>query len=92
MSGIGVGDLVVCVDDVITFYGAPPKNPPKKGNIYTISHAYINPRWDDVYVRLAELENGPKHGFLHSIFRKIHKPSIEVFRKIAANPRENVDA
>ena len=91
---IGVGDMVVCVDDKYNDTPYPGEVFPREDEIYTVREVV------DGGLRLEEIRN-PKYfhiegftesTFLISRFRKIAKPSIKLFRDIAANPKILVDA
>ena len=102
---IGVGDLVVCVNDKFASYpDHRVPNIPNAGMIYTVrefipafDYTRIGPQ---EAIRLEEIINPPYHwssglyeyAFATHRFRPVHKSSIEIFQQIAANPKQKVIA
>ena len=89
------GLLVVCVDDRNWLNPYSISAHPVKGRVYTIRT--IDPDRGGM-VRLEEIINPPEdHGwgffegrFLASRFRPVDDTKLEVFRKIAASPKDRI--
>lgn len=85
-----VGELVECVDDKFTTHRLlPGVSLPVRGGVYTVREVELN----GIYLR--EITNPNYHffqgfcepGFLASRFRPFRSKHIELFRKIAENPK-----
>lgn len=89
-----VGQLVVCVDDRprrgSVVYHLPV--PLRRGTVYTIIDTGVSNKGAPI-VRIAEaLPHKGSSGFFADRFRPVDETRLEVFRKIAANPKIEVDA
>jgi hypothetical protein len=83
-----VGQLVVCVDDAPHFYGGKRLT---KGRVYTVTGDAID-HAGDYGISVAEATARGTGYFLASRFRPVDEKRIEVFKRIAANPKIEVDA
>ena len=98
---IGVGDIVVCVNGKWLRPDADVQQRPILGVIYTIREyvpSFMFKEGPADAVRLEEIVNQPLQwfsgfyevAFYVDRFRPVHKSSIEIFRQIAANPKQKV--
>lgn len=101
MSGIGVGDLVVCIEEEAPGYFIWGETLPRINAIYTVRSVDVIRDFKDVVgIRLEEIINLPQSyqdgqqecAFGIWRFRKCRATSIEIFRQIAANSKQGVEA
>lgn len=86
-----VGDMVVCVDAKNRpGYGWLRGDAPVEGWIYTVRG--FKPARDEPGLLLVELVRPSGLSYRASRFRKIRKPSIEIFREIVASVKGGVHA
>ena len=92
-----VGDMVVCVDAKNT----PgrhwhPGSAPSEGGIYTVREVapFSKLNFFGSGVKFEEIQNFCDEPYQSHRFRKIKKPSIEIFRQIVASVKgdQNVNA
>lgn len=88
-----VGDMVVCVaKPMVGNFCYEDETQPDVGGVYTVRAVALSPTGQEG-IHLREITNAPREYalgfhelyFLSSRFRKIRKPSIEIFREIVAS-------
>jgi len=94
-----VGQLVVCVDDGNWPWPEGHAAMPKRGVVYTVRESVVS--WTNGHpcVHLVEIVNpiGDYEGGVGEIwvaerrFRPVDETRLEVFRKIAASPRQSIE-
>lgn len=82
-----VGQLVVCVDDTPRLYSGKRL---VRGHIYTVTGENID-AFGAYGISVAEAKARGTGYFLADRFRPIDEARIEVFRKIAASPRQPIE-
>ena len=85
-----VGQMVVCVNDRDSNFGALPRSV-KKGGIYTVAEIGLTHRRDRYKMPCIKIEEERKnHAIWAHRFRPLDDSKLDIFRKLVADPPREV--